>query len=258
MRDLLSRNGLTAPAVQDAILAFLRDDEERRRTVAEARRLLWNGVQRDVPAERLHALLSDYQKALQFAREERGRAQTALDARVGYSLDARLESLLWLLGVLGDGQNVLQWPPPSKGPRGGGNGGPAFGRPPFGGESPFGGGGGPSFNRPDSAVGRQIEGVVSAKNVVGQMWLEIRDDTGRKWRVAPSEEPGARLILNHQIESLAAGQHIVVRVAAFDGSALPNAPLVLLAIVPIPNQEPENERDDNNNPGGAKTPPDGH
>lgn len=220
MREMMTRSGIPAPATQDAVLAFMRQDEDSKRTVRDAGRRLWNGVRREAPAERLRALLGDYQKALQEARDARLRAQTALDARVGYSLDARLESLLWLIGVLGEGQNTPVMPPPPAQP--------ALPRGPR-----MMGGARQLFVVPAVAQ-RQIEGIVNAKNAPGEavVWLEIRDQNGALWRLSPSTQPDAQLILNHQIEGLAQGERVLVRVAPSTGTDA-KAPLPLLAIVPF-------------------------
>ncbi len=219
MRELMTRSGIAVPATQDAILTFLREDENDKKLVREAGRRLWNGVQRDVPAERLRSLLSDYQKAIQSARERRLRAQTALDARVGYSLDAHLESLLWLLGVLGEGQNilVLPAPPQPRGPRT--NIRIAI----------------PALTAPNE---RQIEGTVSALSAPNEtpVWLEIRDGAGHLWRMLPSDEPDARAILNRQIAQLAPGNRVAVRVAS-TGQEKDENPLSLLTIVPANAKE---------------------
>ncbi len=229
MRDMMARSGISAAATQDAILAFLRADEDEKRSVREASRRLWNGMQRDAPAERLRALLSDYQKALQNARDNRARAQTALDARVGYSLDARLESLLWLLGVLGEGQNTFVFPAPPRNARRAiaGNG---------------------AVNE------RQLEGWISAKNAPAEtpVWLEVRDDAGRLWRMVPSDEPDAQPVLNRQIERLTPGTRVSVRVSS-PLETNPQAPLSLLAIVSSPEKTQQIEMDEQ----GADDAPDG-
>jgi len=212
MRDMMTRSGISVPATQDAILEFLREDELSKRTVREAGRRLWNGIHRDVPAERLRALLSDYQKALEEAREGRVRSQTALDARVGYSLNARLESLLWLLGVLGEGQNILVLPAPPR---------------------PVNRITGGNVITADNAPGeRQIEGVVNAKNAPDEptVWLEVRDGAGNLWRMVPSTQPDAEPILSRQIAALTPGTRVSARVLLSPGADA-GAPLSLLALV---------------------------
>ncbi len=230
MRDLMTRTGITSVATQDAILEFERNDEDDKRAVREAGRNLWNGVRRDAPAERLRALLGDYQKTIEEARARRAHAQTALDARVGYSLDARLESLLWLFGVLGEGQIVLL--PPSAPPRDGG-------AKPVVAHSQVQAQVTPPANGGDPDE-RPIEGTVAAKCAPDEAlpWLEVRDAGGRVWHLTAPEDPAARAILARQIAGLALGARVLVR--AGNPTPPPNgapgnadAPLVLLAIVPL-------------------------
>lgn len=204
LRDLMSQMGIVSASTQDAILAFMNADEEGKRGVRDAGRKLLAGIRRDSPPERLKALLSEYQGAIDGENLRRERAQTALDAQVGYSLDARLESLLWLLGVLGQGQN-------------------AFGPGAFG----------PGDNQSRRAGAGEVQaseitGTITAKSGAGETpaWLEIRDEGGHLWRLKPDAAPAARQVLGRQIGTLSLGAHITARV----GTPVPIP--VLLAIVP--------------------------
>ena len=251
MRDMMARNGITATTTQDAILSFLRDDEDNKRAVREASKRLWNGMRRDVPIERLRALMGDYQKALATAHENRVRAQTALDARVGYSLDARLEAMLWLLGVLGEGQNVIvvnsPAPPPVPVPI------PTL--PENGTRFPGGMMGRPRIMMVVPPTGEvQVEGVVSGKNLPEEAasWLEIRDDKGRLWRMAPSNNPDALPILKRQIGGLDVGARVLVRLVS-PAVVAPNTPYTLLALSVVAQAD----RDGEDGTKGANPAPDG-
>ena len=83
---------------------------------------------------------------------------------------------------------------------------------------------------------QQVEGTVNAKNRDGEapVWLEIRDTTGRLWRTVPQSAPDAQAILVRQIQGLSVGTHVMVRVSTLRalGADL-NAPLPLLAIIPV-------------------------
>jgi len=218
MRELMTRLGISSLPTQDAVLGFMSEDEEGRKTVREAGRKLLVGIRRDAPPERLKALLSDYQSALDAERQRREAAQTALDARVGFSLDARLESLLWLMGVLGPGQSAF--------------GINALDSDPYG-----------RRVRSDAAaltvagvagtIPNEIEGTVSAKSAANEIpsWLEIRDGNGKVWRLQPDNSGPARHILGRQIVALPVGAHITARVGT------PALVPVLLAIIPdVPAQ----------------------
>lgn len=210
MRDMMTRLGIHSLPTQDAILGFMSADEDGKKSVREAGRKLLVGVRREAPPERLKALLSDYQNSLDTERSRREAAQTALDARVGYSLDARLESLLWLLGVLGEGQS-------------------AFGPAAFELDT------GAKRARTDSpavtsseAQTSEMDGVVTAKSGADepQAWLEIRDGNGRVWRLKSDGTPAARRILNRQVGEIPIGAHISARVG------VPVPVPTLLAIIP--------------------------
>jgi len=214
MRDLMKKLGILSLPTQDAILAFMSADEDGKRQVREAGRKLLQGVRRDAPPERLKALLGDYQSAIQTDQARRERAQTALDAQVGWSLDARLESLLWMLGVLGQGQS-------------------AFGSGALGaGEAPTARGAAGQYQTPRAGAfypaTAEIAGTLMAKSGPTETgaWLEIRDANGRLWRLKPDPAPVAHQVLSRQIEALSLGDHLVVRVAA------PVPAPVLLAIIP--------------------------
>lgn len=215
MRDVMARMGIASVATQDAIFSFLSADEDGKREVREAGRKLMNGVRRQAPPERLKALLSDYQNVLNANRQRRERAQTALDAQVGFSLDARLESALWLLGVLGQGQSAIG--PNAFGP----NNAPPMRR--AEGDASM-----SSLAATVGATSGEIAGVVNAKSGPdeAEAWLEIRDASGHLWRLKPDSAPEARKILSRQIEAIPVGAQIVARVTS------PVPVPVLLAIVP--------------------------
>jgi len=218
MRELMARLGIASLATQDAVLGFVSEDEEGRKTVREAGRKLLVGIRRDAPPERLKALLSNYQSALDAERLRREAAQTALDARVGFSLDAHLESLLWLMGVLGEGQsafsiNALDSDSSTRRVRS-----DALAL---------------SVTGAAGTIPNEIEGAVSAKSGANEIpaWLEIRDGNGKLWRLQADNSGAARRILGRQIAGLPLGAHLTARVGT------PVLVPVLLAIIPdVPAQ----------------------
>ncbi len=176
LRALMVNLGISVAASQDAILDYLTEDELARASLRDAEKSLMTGLRRDVPPERMRALLDDYRAAIEGEKSNRNAAQRKLDARIGYSLDAKLESVLWLMGVLGDGASKLptsalivalpqalqdpQTPPAA----------PVYG---------------PPFN-PNFGARGEIVGTVTAKGLAenGGHWLEIRDDSGASERYA--------------------------------------------------------------------------
>ena len=178
LRALMRNLGVSAAPTQDAILGYLAQDEASRAAMREAEKKLLTGLRRDVPPERLRDLLADYRAAIDADRDQRAIAQRNLDARVGYSLDPKLEAVLWLMGVLGEGASklptnalVVNAPPvPATAPVAGTGGAPVYG-PPF---------------VPKSGARGEIVGTVIAKGLgeTNEHWLEIRDDSGASERYA--------------------------------------------------------------------------
>ena len=107
LREMMQNLGVSAPATQEAVIAYLAEEEAGRTEVREAARRLLSGVRRDAPPERMRDLISAYQSALAAESKRRIAAQSALDAKIGFSVDTRLEAVLWLSGVLGEGGGAL-------------------------------------------------------------------------------------------------------------------------------------------------------
>lgn len=178
LRALMVNLGINAAATQDSILDYLAEDETARASLREAEKSLLNGLRRDVPPERMRDLLGDYRAAIDSDKTNRVAAQRRLDARVGYSLDPKLEAMLWLMGVLGEGASKL---PTSA---------LALRRPDVdttAGAAPAQDGPiyGPLLN-PNFGARGAIVGTVTAKGVTdnNEHWLEIRDDSGALERYA--------------------------------------------------------------------------
>ena len=181
LRALMMNLGLTAAATQDAVIEYLAEDEMGRSLVRDAEKRMLQGVRRDVPPERMRDLIGDYKAALDSDKIRRATAQNKLNARVGYSLAPKLEAMLWLMGVLGEGASKLPTgalvvkdpvgPTRPDDSRQIAAGAPVYG-PPLS----------PSFG----ARG-EIVGTVTAKGVTekGEHWLEIRDDSGALDRYSP-------------------------------------------------------------------------
>lgn len=168
LRALMVNLGINGAATQDAIINYLAQDELAHANLREAEKRLLAGLRRDVPPERMRDLLADYRKAIETDRDNRAIAQRNLDARVGYSLDLKLEAVLWLMGVLGAGASklptsalVINAPQTAATPP---QVAPVYG---------------PPFN-PNTGARGEIVGTVTAKGLgdANEHWLEIRDDSG--------------------------------------------------------------------------------
>lgn len=133
LREMMAANSITDNSTQDTVLAFLANELEARRPL----RQLGNKLQRalsgqDTTDAQIKALIADYQNAQDLENQRRAKAQDELDKSIHYSENPRLQGLLLLMGVLGDGPPLMQAPrranqhagnnrPRPNGERGGGN-----------------------------------------------------------------------------------------------------------------------------------------
>ena len=173
LRALMVNLGIVAAPMQDAIIDYLAQDELERANLREAEKRLLAGLRRDVPPERMRDLLGDYRGAIETDKTNRVAAQRRLDARVGYSLNAKLEATLWLMGVLGEGASKLPTSAltaraPQTTDETADENAPIYGPMPL----------------PNFGARGEIVGTVTAKGVEpnGAHWLEIRDDSGASER----------------------------------------------------------------------------
>lgn len=102
-RALLNSGGITDRTVQDAIIAFVAEQNKAREPLsAQARKLSSALADPATTGDQATALLKEF-RAVSTAHKERYKEALAqLDARISYSTDARLESMLTLVGILGD------------------------------------------------------------------------------------------------------------------------------------------------------------
>jgi hypothetical protein len=125
VREALAHNGVTAVAVQDAILQHVAGEARARGPLREhARRLLRvlqsappvnaeakaGAVNPEVPQaadDQIEAMLNEYMMALQGDRARREAAEAALDERILWSENPRLHALLLLFGAIGDSPLTL-------------------------------------------------------------------------------------------------------------------------------------------------------
>jgi hypothetical protein len=158
-RYLMQSAGVTDATAQDAIIAFVLAQTEKRQTVTEAARQLSNLMaDANSTPEAISTQLETLRTASKEFRTWKEGALKELDAKIGYTKDSRLQSLLVLVGIIGDestdaggfnaifpkgvaGQgdiiDLLPEDQRNQGGWGGMGGGP--GGPPAGGDAPAGG-----------------------------------------------------------------------------------------------------------------------
>ncbi len=103
LRQMLQRAGADDTASQDAILEYVRAEEVARRAMNENSRKTMQAVTgKAVTESEAGIVLGNLRDAVQDEKARRAAAAKALDLKVGYSKKPRLETLLTLIGAIGD------------------------------------------------------------------------------------------------------------------------------------------------------------
>jgi hypothetical protein len=124
MREMLVHVGVNEAPTQDAILAYVQTDLEARRPMREQTTKLFRALNGGVTDAQLLALVTDYRAAQEAEKARREAALQDLDAKIHYTQNPRLEAILLLAGLLGDGQGSMMF---MGGGGAGGRGGQGFG-----------------------------------------------------------------------------------------------------------------------------------
>jgi hypothetical protein len=112
MRKLLTQAGVNDDATQNAIFNYIKDDINARGPLREQGKSLYKALQAGaVTDDQLLALVTDYRAAQQAEKARREHAQADLDAKINYSKNPRLEAILLLAGLIGDGPMMFQGGP---------------------------------------------------------------------------------------------------------------------------------------------------
>lgn len=108
MRNMLTQVGVKETATQDTVLEYIRTDMETRQPLRQQAMKLFQALRNGgVTDDQLLALVTDYRAAQEADKVRREKAQAELDAKVHYSQNPRLEAVLMLAGVVGDGQGMM-------------------------------------------------------------------------------------------------------------------------------------------------------
>jgi hypothetical protein len=141
IRLMLSNAGFADKAVQDEVVAFANEQSKAMAKLNEQNGRLRMGLrEQNTPANQLTTLMSEYNAAVTAENTRRKTALDALDAKINFRKQPRLEAVLTTMGVVGDEMVVagLGGGVGGAGGRGFGGGMGGFG----GGFGGFGGGGG--------------------------------------------------------------------------------------------------------------------
>lgn len=104
IRKMLVQGGVADIATQDAVLAFVKEDTEARRPMREQGAKLFQALRAGaITDEQFLALVTDYRAAQQAEKVRREEAQDALDEKIHFTDNPRLEAMLLLAGLIGDG-----------------------------------------------------------------------------------------------------------------------------------------------------------
>ncbi|MBW3635745.1 MAG: hypothetical protein KY445_04665 [Armatimonadetes bacterium] len=132
VRQMLTRGGFTDTALQDAIVAYSNERNKASEALQDKARQLNEALRGTTITEtQIATLLSNFRGAVEDEKARREVAQSALDAKIGFSTKPRLDALLMMAGYIGDESQYLGGG--GRGPGGfggfdGGPGGNAFGR----------------------------------------------------------------------------------------------------------------------------------
>ncbi|HEX8237118.1 MAG TPA: hypothetical protein VF600_14260 [Abditibacteriaceae bacterium] len=103
MRQAMSNLGCSDIPTQDAIISYLGADIRARRPLQAQSRRLFNALRSaDLPEDKLASMVADFRAAVEADKQRRAASEAALDGRIKYSQNPRLEAMLLLFGVIGD------------------------------------------------------------------------------------------------------------------------------------------------------------
>ena len=110
MRQMMSRLGCDETRVQDAIIVYIAGETRARRPLRDQSRKLFQALRardampnaQSTDAE-IETLLTDFRAALEQDKARHQVGEAALDQKINFRGNARLEAMLLLFGVIGDG-----------------------------------------------------------------------------------------------------------------------------------------------------------
>lgn len=108
MRQMLTQAGVNDAPTQDIVLAYVKVDTDARSPMRMQSMKLWQAVRGGgVTDDQLLALVTDYRASQQAEKVRREKAEADLEAKIHFSKNPRLEALLLLSGMIGDGGNPM-------------------------------------------------------------------------------------------------------------------------------------------------------
>ncbi|MEO6906857.1 MAG: hypothetical protein ABI210_03110 [Abditibacteriaceae bacterium] len=109
LRQMMTNNGITDTSTQDAVLAYLSNELETRKPLRQMGVKLQRALtDQSITDDQIKAMIADYKNAQDLESQNRTKAQSDLDAKIHYSKNPRLQGMLMLMGVLGDGPPLME------------------------------------------------------------------------------------------------------------------------------------------------------
>jgi len=104
VRGVMTQTGFPDAALQDAIIAHMENESRARGPLRQSGEKLFRALQSPLVAdEKVSDLLKNFQAALDADDKRRDAAEAALDLKIAYAKNPRLQSMLLLFGIIGDG-----------------------------------------------------------------------------------------------------------------------------------------------------------
>lgn len=111
LREVMTTNGVTDTSTQDAVLTYLSNELEARQPLRQMGSKLYRALEdQSISDDQIKAMIADYQNAQDMEKQRRAKAQSDLEGKIHYSQNPRLEGLLMLMGVLGNGPPLMEGP----------------------------------------------------------------------------------------------------------------------------------------------------
>lgn len=103
IRLMLSNAGFAEKTVQDEVIAFAKEQNTAMDKFGEQNRKMFEGMRgQDTSAAQLSGLMNEYRAAQETETSRRKTALDALDAKINFRKQPRLEAVLTTMGIVGD------------------------------------------------------------------------------------------------------------------------------------------------------------
>jgi len=117
LRRMMASFGVTEPDTQNAIIVYVQEEVQHRQPLRDQGRRLMRALRDEtISNTELAGLLIDFRAIVEADKARRTAAEAVLNERTKYATNPRLEAMLWLFGVIGDGPTIMTMPAPSPAP----------------------------------------------------------------------------------------------------------------------------------------------